>query len=271
MKLVVLELIASISLQKQTKFNHSGRLYINHSATQPCQEAGNAPSPSGADMVCCIMTQTPPIQSNTVADTLTDRLYLAMLITRLENTLLAAPSATRALENWMAQAPAPIAGSLRVERARGPATPCPAAFAPLLGLPAEPAPLHYRKIRMTCGQLVLSEAENWYRADLLDADMQQALDTTDIPFGRAVGALEFFRQTLARESLWWPLPEETLSRSHIHALRAEVGGQTEAEAGRISLPAHLFRHTALLRTRAGTPFSLVAETYTAQSLLPFLA
>ncbi|GAB3590201.1 hypothetical protein [Acetobacter peroxydans] len=217
------------------------------------------------------MTQTPPTQPDTLADTLSDRLYLAMLIARLENTLLAAPSATRALENWMAQAPAPIAGSLRVERADEPATPCPAAFAPLLAQHSGSAPLHYRKIRMTCGALVLSEAENWYRADLLDTDMRQALDTTDIPFGRAVRALEFFRQTLARESLWWPLPEETLSCAQIHTLRAEINRPTGTGTGRITLPTHLFRHTALLRTRAGTPFSLVAETYTAQSLWPFLA
>lgn len=215
------------------------------------------------------MTQPPP----TLPDTLTDRLYLSTLIARLENALLASPSATRALEEWIALAPERIATPLLVERTHEPATPCPAAFAPLLG----EAPLHYRKIRMTCGPLVLSEAENWYRPDLLDTDMQQALDTTDIPFGRAVHALGFFRQTLARESLWWPLPQETLSRAQLQTLRAGTDRQTTAQENlpasfpsAIALPAHLFRHTALLRTQAGRPFSLVAETYTAQSLWPFL-
>lgn len=213
------------------------------------------------------MTQTPPNQPTPLADTLTNRLYLAVLVSRLENALLAAPSATRALEDWMAQTS--LASPLRVERADEPATPCPAAFTPLLG---QPATLHYRKIRMTCGPLVLSEAENWYRADRLDTDMQQALDTTDIPFGRAVRALEFFRQTLARESLWWPLPEKNLSCTQLHALRPTPDdNQTASPGNTIGLPTHLFRHTALLRTRAGLPFSLVAETYTAQSLWPFLA
>jgi len=37
--------------------------------------------------------------------------------------------------------------------------------------------------------------------------MNQALDTSDVAFGRAVQALQFRRRTLSAELLWSPLPQ----------------------------------------------------------------
>ena len=67
-------------------------------------------------------------------------------------------------------------------------------------------PLRYRHVRLSCGGHVLSEADNWYRPSKLTPQMNQALDSTDIAFGRAIQALHFHRRTLSAELLWSPLP-----------------------------------------------------------------
>jgi len=91
------------------------------------------------------------------------------------------------------------------------------------------ARLGYRRVKLTCGSHVLSEADNWYVQDRLTPDMNHALDTTDVPFGTVVKPLNFHRKTIRMEAL------------------------TE--------PAHNLRVTALLVTGKGKPFSVVIENY----------
>ena len=90
-------------------------------------------------------------------------------------------------------------------------------------------PLGYRRVKLTCGSHVLSEADNWYVPDRLTRDMNHALDTSDVPFGAVVKPLDFHRKTIKMEAL------------------------TE--------PAHNLRVTALLVTATGKPFSVVIENY----------
>ncbi len=45
---------------------------------------------------------------------------------------------------------------------------------------------------------MLSEADNWYVPVRLTPEMNQALDTSDIAFGRAVQALQFRRADAVR-------------------------------------------------------------------------
>ena len=101
--------------------------------------------------------------------------------------------------------------------------------------------------------------------------MTEALEQTDTPFGRVVSPLRFTRQLIRRETLWSPLPDLWEMQSHLPSSTAWDAQQSQPRKNRplenqpLALPAHLFRHVALLRTHTGTPFSLVVETYTPQA------
>jgi hypothetical protein len=103
---------------------------------------------------------------------------------------------------------------------------------------------------------VLSEADNWYVPSRLTADMNKALDTSDIAFGRAVQALQFRRRTLSAALLWAPLPEgwETTPSARVKDGRA------------LEVPPHVIEHKAVLTLPDGTPISEVVETYTSEVL-----
>ena len=90
-------------------------------------------------------------------------------------------------------------------------------------------PVRYRRVQLTCGGHVLSEADNWYRPDRLTVAMNRELDTTDTSFGTVVRPLNFRRKTLA------------------------IGPMDQAQA--------VLQVRALLLTGAGVPFSLVVERY----------
>jgi len=90
-------------------------------------------------------------------------------------------------------------------------------------------PLRYRRVDLSCGTHVLSQADNWYVPERLTLAMNRTLDTSEVPFGAVVKPLNFRRKMLKAEAL--------------HD------------------PAHALRVTALLLTREGTPFSLVVENY----------
>jgi len=116
-------------------------------------------------------------------------------------------------------------------------------------------PVRYRHVRLHCGAHVLSEADNWYVPSRLTPEMNQALDSSDIAFGRAVQALQFRRRTSA-ELLWSPLPEGW-----------EMGAPTRVKAGKpLEVPPYVIQHKAVLTLPDGTPISEVVETYTAEVL-----
>jgi hypothetical protein len=86
--------------------------------------------------------------------------------------------------------------------------------------------------------------------------MNHFLETSDTPFGKAVGALHFRRHTLAANLLWWPLPKGW-----------EMGATTpEAATGALPVPDHVLEHRAVLMLPDGEPFSEVVETYTGEVL-----
>lgn len=91
------------------------------------------------------------------------------------------------------------------------------------------AVLRYRRVDLTCGSHVLSQADNWYVPERLTPEMNRTLDTTETSFGTVVRPLNFHRKTLKVEP---------------------------ADDG-----AHLFRVTAVLLTADDVPFSLVVENY----------
>jgi len=116
---------------------------------------------------------------------------------------------------------------------------------------SEQEQVSYRHVRLLCGDHVLSEADNWYVPGRLTDEMNRLLETTDIPFGRAVQALAPYRQTFATISLWPPL--------------AAVWGRGPAVSTRalrpLAIPDSLFEHRALLYGRDDMPFSEVDEVY----------
>jgi hypothetical protein len=153
-------------------------------------------------------------------------------------------SATEVLQGWCADHRLADPPVIRAERDRTLDKPADAAVRALLGAGPD-EPIRYRRVRLTCGAHVLSEADNWYRPGRLTAGMNRKLDETDTPFGAVVRPLGFHRRTLAEENLF----------------RSDAGG-------RQALPHILVRYHALLVDSRGVPFSLVTESYTSELLSP---
>jgi len=149
-------------------------------------------------------------------------------VRQLKAELLASPSATQTLTAYCARlhlADPPVIRALRdhsVDRK---------ADSDVRGLLHVKAgePVRYRRVRLSCGDQVLSDADNWYVPARLTAEMNSTLDGTDTSFGTVVKPLDFRRRTLGTQDL---------------------------HDGR-----HVLRVRALLVNREGLPFSLVQENY----------
>lgn len=186
-------------------------------------------------------------------DTALARTGALALLQTLNAELLSHDSATLTLDAWCARRRLAPAGSRIVaERVKGQDKVATPDVRTALQVGAE-EPVRYRRVRLRCGDRVLSEADNWYVPSRLTPAMNSVLDTSDTAFGRAVQALHFRRQTLSATLLWSPLPDnwdsaaDTLPR---HAARP------------LPVPAHVIEHRAVLRLPDGTPFSQVVERYT---------
>jgi chorismate-pyruvate lyase len=116
--------------------------------------------------------------------------------------------------------------------------------------------VRYRHVRLLCGTVLLSEADNWYVPARLTRQMNRMLDATDTPFGRVVQALHFQRHTISAQLLWLPLPEGW-------EMNPDAAGQG---AGELRMPPAVLQHRALLTLPDGTPFSEVVETYSGNVL-----
>jgi hypothetical protein len=113
----------------------------------------------------------------------------------------------------------------------------------------------HRRVALTCGEHVLSEADNWYVPGRLTPEMNRALETTDTPFGKAVAALQPFRRTIEMSMQWSPLPEGW-----------ELSPPPRQPAGALPLPHEIFEHKAVLYGSDQKPFSEVHEHYTSEIL-----
>lgn len=198
-------------------------------------------------------------------DDYTTRLEALALLQTLNAELLSNDSATATLDHWCdthkLAAPARIVAE-RVTGADEAPTP---EQRQTLGVSAT-EPVRFRRVRLKCGEHVLSEAENWYVPSRLAPDMNRVLETTDTPFGRVVKPLNFRRHTLSAKLLWSPLPKDWEMRgaSEQGALAAGISGN--ATDGALRIPHEVLRHRAVLMLPDGTPFSEVVETYTGDVL-----
>jgi hypothetical protein len=185
------------------------------------------------------------------SDSYTSRLEALALLQTLNADLLSHDSATLTLDRWCSSHDMASPPKVTAERVRDADKPATAEVRQTLAV-SESEPIRYRRVRLKCGEHVLSEADNWYVPARLTAEMNQALETSDIAFGRAVQALHFQRRTLKAELLWSPLPAGWESK----------GTGVPASNGRLQVPAQVLQHQAVLTVPDGHPISLVVETYT---------
>ena len=201
----------------------------------------------------CALAPTAPQSQQHLA-----RVEVLALLQTLNADLLSHDSATLTLERWCAGHH--LAGNspsdqprIIAQRVRGEVKRIPTDLRERLAVKADDT-IGYRRVQLTCGTHVLSEADNWYVPSRLTAEMNQRLDTTDEPFGKVVKALGFQRRTLSAELLWSPLPSGW-EMSAANSAR-------DADREPLRIPHALLRHKAILYTSAQVPFSAVVETYT---------
>jgi len=182
------------------------------------------------------------------------RLEALALIESLNADLLAHDSATLTLERWCADHRLAEPAKIVAERVHDVDKIASAEVRAALDVKPD-EPLGYRRVRLKCGDHVLSEADNWYVPARLTPEMNHVLETTDTPFGKAVAALHFRRHTLSADLIFRPLPQGW-----------ETGAAPGDETGALVIPDHVLEHRAVLSTPDGEPFSEVVETYTGEVL-----
>ena len=188
------------------------------------------------------------------SDTYQARLTLWALIETLNADLLTSPSATQTLTEWCAAHDMAKDPRISARLLRGIAKPITPAQRRQLDIgPNEP--VVYRRVDLTCGSHVLSQADNWYVPSRLTPAMNAALQTTDIPFGRVVRPLHIRRRTISVKILWKPLPQDwemaPPRSNHLSDHRAQT----------LVIPPLLLEHHALVYAADGKPISEVDETY----------
>jgi chorismate-pyruvate lyase len=219
------------------------------------------PLAAGADLPIAPRTPIWP-------DTFVSRVEALALLETFNSELLTHDSATLTLEHWCDVHRLAVPPRIVAERIPLDKRPSPDQRRELGVGPAED--VRYRRVRLLCGPVVLSEADNWYVPGRLTSEMNKLLETTDVPFGKAVQALHFQRRTLSSKLLWRPLPDGWEMRRARDA-EGSPGGEGSAGgegAAALGIPPALLEHRALLTLPDGTPFSEVIETYTS-SILAF--
>jgi chorismate-pyruvate lyase len=188
-------------------------------------------------------------------DTVVARLAALALLETLNAELLSHDSATLTLEHWCDVHR--LASPARIVALRDRTIDKPVSAELRQELGAAPTDLiRYRRVKLVCGSRVLSEADNWYVPARLTPEMNNLLETTDTPFGKAVRTLNFQRHTLSSTLLWSALP----AGWEMESTPSQDG------SGVLHIPAYLLQQRALLRTADGVAFSEVVETYTADVL-----
>jgi chorismate-pyruvate lyase len=179
------------------------------------------------------------------------RVKALALLQTLNATLLSNNSATLTLGKWCEDHL--LASEPKIRAVRDQTKKIPASDEIRLMLKVSTSEtIAYRRVQLSCGKHVLSEADNWYVPSRLTNAMNTVLEHSETPFGLAVKNLNFSRRTQNVKVLWSPLPEQW-------ELRALPPGN---ETSILPIPAHVLRHSALLYSDNGIPFSYVVETYT---------
>jgi len=198
-------------------------------------------------------------------DSFATRVEALALLQTLNADLLSHDSATLTLEHWCEIHHLAAPARIVAERVAGIEQP-PTTQQRLELRVAATDTVRYRRVRLRCGNTVLSEADNWYVPARLTSDMNEQLETSDTPFGRVVQALHFQRHTIAATLLWRPLPEGWEMGAVPGTMAAGSMAAASDDTGRLVAPAEVLQHRALLSLPDGTPFSEVVETYSGNVL-----
>ena len=195
--------------------------------------------------------------SNTLSwqEGFTGRLEALAILETLNADLLSHDSATLTLDRWCGDHRLAPSAHIVAELIHGVHKAPTIEQRQLLGVTSL-EPIRYRKVRLSCGDHVLSEADNWYVPSRLTPDMNKLLETTDTAFGLAVHSLNFHRRTLSAKLLWSPLPQNW-----------DMGAPLpEPHETSLAIPHAVLEHRAVLTLPNGTPISQVVETYTSEVL-----
>lgn len=184
------------------------------------------------------------------------RVEALALLQTLNADLLGHDSATLTLDRWCDTHHLASPAKVVAVRDKDATKPASAEQRRALGV-SDSEPIRYRRVKLVCGTHVLSEADNWYVPSRLTPDMNRQLETSDIPFGRAVQALHFQRRTLSAKLLWSPLPD---------GWEVAPSSLPDAGAKTLQIPHAVLQHQAVLVLPDGTAISQVIETYTEQVL-----
>jgi chorismate-pyruvate lyase len=189
-------------------------------------------------------------------DTLLARLEALSLLQTLNADLLSHESATVTLERWCQAHHMSSPARVVAESVGAIDKPPTAQQREQLGVTATEV-VRYRRVRLHCGDHVLSEAENWYVPGRLTPEMNRLLESSRIPFGRVVQPLHFSRHVLEATLLWSPLPAGWEEHGNAAAMRTAAWPNPRSA---------VLQHRALLVLPDGHPISEVIETYTAAVL-----
>ena len=204
--------------------------------------------------LCVVVSASEP-STQTWLDTPLARTEAMALLQTLNADLLSHDSATLTLERWCGAHRMASPARLVATRVHGADKPMPHDLRAQLEVGTN-EPVKYRRVLLSCGDHVLSEADNWYLPDRLTTAMNLQLDSSDVPFGKVVQPLHFRRKTLSADLLWSPLP----AGWELHR------AQLQPASGPLVMPHLLLQHRALLFAGDGRPFSALVETYTDQVL-----
>lgn len=189
------------------------------------------------------------------------RLEALALLQTLNADLLSADSATLTLDRWCATHKLADPARIIAERVAGPDVAPTPEQRKILAV-ADTEPVRFRRVRLKCGDHVLSEAENWYVPARLTPDMNKTLDETDTAFGRVVKPLDFRRRTLSSKLLFSPLP----AGWEMRAANDNAPLAPASPDGTLHIPHQVLEHRAVLTLPDGRPISTVVETYTSDVL-----
>ncbi len=185
----------------------------------------------------------------------TTRVEALALLQTLSAELAVNDSATLTLDHWCEEHRLASPAKIVAEKVAGADQPPTPETRKLLNID-EAEPVRYRRVRLACGQHILSEADNWYVPARLTPEINGALETTNVAFGRAVQPLHFQRHTLEATLIWSPLPAGW-----------EMGAAApQADSKPLEIPHIVLEHRAVLTLPDGTPFSEVVERYTSEVL-----
>jgi hypothetical protein len=188
-------------------------------------------------------------------DTFLARVQALASMETLNAEILGSRSATKTLESWCATHAMATAPKIVAARVTGVDKPIGEDQRKRLAIGPD-EPVKYRRVKLTCGTHVLSEADNWYVPSRLTPEMNQLLETTDTPFGKAVASLGFTRETFAADLGWHVLPPDW----------EMVPPAADHPDAPLDIPPVLFEHRAVLFDSHHRPFSEVDEHYTREIL-----